>query len=54
MTAGEEKEAFVGQAEGQLDDGANVLADLEGQDGGQRCSALHAALPHAPPPSLAG
>ena len=47
MTAGEDKEeAFVGQVGGQLDDGDEVLADLEGQDGGQRCPALHAALPH--------
>ena len=36
MTAGEEKEAFVGQTEGQLDEGNEVLADLEGQEGGQR------------------
>ena len=55
MTAGEDKEeAFVGQVEGQLDDGDEVLADLEGRDGGQRRPALHAALPHSPSLLLAG
>lgn len=43
MTAsGADEEAFVGQAEGQLEEGAQVLADLEGQqEEGQRL-ALHA------------
>ena len=54
MTAGEEKEAFVGQTEGQLDEGNEVLADLEGQEGGQRrplCMPPCRTLAH---PRLAG
>jgi len=36
----QEEEAFVATAEGQLEEGAQVLADLEGQAEGQRCMPL--------------